>query len=984
MKKITSLLLAAVLSIGVLAGMPFSALAETPIYFPDANFEAAVRENIDKPIGDIYPSDVASLTRLDLYSYPKDIQDLTGIEYFTYLTYLDVSNNNLTSINVSNNEYLLELYCDNNNLTSLDVSQNFNLRCLYCADNNISTLDLSNNPDLYLLICSNNELTTLDLSSNLSLQELYCAGNNLTSLDVSQYQSLWRLDCSDNNLTTLYLPQKEEFYDLWCSNNKLTSLDLSNIPDLSELDCSNNNLTALDVSQNEMLNWLYCSMNYFESTDDIIGFERIYYFDFYPQKDNGDNDDDSNFTPEEWAEITASAIPIALDTASTAFVENEEEPIWFSFIPAETAPYNFYTNAPNADTDRYSSYAYGGIYIDVNLYDSNGKWLEFDNVSLIYLLEKGKTYYYEVVNYEENQLWACIRQPKEIKSMAVVANSKPVFVENVDGIWSRWYYNISMYGSDYYDYFHYNTSLQYLTVRLTFADNTYIDVNAKDVYAQTGYELSFNDNQPRGGKDGGFTPWVLGENSIDLYLSFPYVNVYEENEDGGWWNPDCWESVSEDIHITHKVTVVENPSQPHTHSYSVWQTSTAATCTTAGVETRTCSCGEKETRPIAINPSNHSYGAWATTTAATCTTAGIQTRTCSRNTTHKETRAITALGHSYGAWMTSKVATCAAAGTQTRTCSRNSAHKETRAIAKLTTHKWGAWTTTTKATVSATGLQTRICTVCTVKDTATKTLPKLTAPTITGPKTLTLKQDYAKTSSKVFTIKGNAAPTVTKKSGDAKITWNNTTKKLDIAAGLAPGTYPVTLTVKNSVKTITYTFTLTVEKATRKPKADKAAAIYTDKVVVKLTSSTPNPTIYYTLDGSTPTTKSKFVKSGGTVTISKSAKLKFMAVAPASAKLKNSVVASVKYTIKTKAPDTKAAPANKAVTKNSSITLTAPAGVTLYYTTDGKTPTTKTTTKVAAGKTTKITITKNTNVKVIAVKSGCSASSVVTRTYTLK
>ena len=267
----------------------------------------------------------------------------------------------------------------------------------------------------------------------------------------------------------------------------------------------------------------------------------------------------------------------------------------------------------------------------------------------------------------------------------------------------------------------------------------------------------------------------------------------------------------------------------------------------------------------------------------------------------------------------------------------------------------------------------------------TRSLPKLVAPTISGPSKLTLKQDYAKTSTKAFTITGSAAPTVTKTAGNEKITWNNKTKKLDIAAGLKPGKYPVTLTVKNSVKTIQYTFTLTVEKATRKPAADKKAKTYTDRVTVKLTSSTKDAKIYYTLDGKTPTTKSKSVKNGGTVTISKTATLKFMAVAPKSAKLKDSVVNSVKYTIKTKAPDTKAAPANKTVKKNSAITLTAPKGVTLYYTTDGKTnPTTKTKTKVTAGKTANIKIKKNTTVKIIAQKSGQDVSSAVTRTYTVK
>ena len=89
-----------------------------------------------------------------------------------------------------------------------------------------------------------------------------------------------------------------------------------------------------------------------------------------------------------------------------------------------------------------------------------------------------------------------------------------------------------------------------------------------------------------------------------------------------------------------------------------------------------------------------------------------------------------------------------------------------------------------------------------------------TAPGITGPAALTLTAGYAAQSTGAYTITGTAPVTVTKQSGDAKITWNNTTKKLDIAAGLAAGTYPVTLKASNGVNPdATFTFTLTVTAA---------------------------------------------------------------------------------------------------------------------------------------------------------------------------
>jgi hypothetical protein len=70
---------------------------------------------------------------------------------------------------------------------------------------------------------------------------------------------------------------------------------------------------------------------------------------------------------------------------------------------------------------------------------------------------------------------------------------------------------------------------------------------------------------------------------------------------------------------------------------------------------------------------------------------------------------------------------------------------------------------------------------------------------------------YAATSSDAFTVTGSPAPSVTKTSGNAAIPWNSGTKKLDIAAGLGAGTYPVTLTATNgTAPDATASFTLTV------------------------------------------------------------------------------------------------------------------------------------------------------------------------------
>jgi len=84
------------------------------------------------------------------------------------------------------------------------------------------------------------------------------------------------------------------------------------------------------------------------------------------------------------------------------------------------------------------------------------------------------------------------------------------------------------------------------------------------------------------------------------------------------------------------------------------------------------------------------------------------------------------------------------------------------------------------------------------------------APGITGPTSMTLIKGYAATSTGAYTITGNPAPTVEKLSGNALITWNDTT--LNIAKGLAAGTYHVVLRASNGISPdATLTFTLKVE-----------------------------------------------------------------------------------------------------------------------------------------------------------------------------
>jgi len=230
------------------------------VNIPDATFKSllvgdvAINTNGDSEI----QCDEASAFTGSIAAAYWSISDLTGIEAFTSLTSLSCNNNNLTSLDVSQNVALTFLNCSDNPINTLDVAQNINLEVLYCATNSLSSLDLTLNTLLYDLDCNDNSFTTLDLTQNTDLEILRCYDNQLTNLDVSQNTFLYEIDCGSNLLTTLDLSLNTDLGSLICSNNSLSTLDLSQNTFLDFLICTYNTpLTALNVANGNNLNFGY-------------------------------------------------------------------------------------------------------------------------------------------------------------------------------------------------------------------------------------------------------------------------------------------------------------------------------------------------------------------------------------------------------------------------------------------------------------------------------------------------------------------------------------------------------------------------------------------------------------------------------------------------------------------------------------------------------------------------------------------------------
>jgi N-acetylneuraminic acid mutarotase len=166
----------------------------------------------------------------------------------------------------------------------------------------------------------------------------------------------------------------------------------------------------------------------------------------------------------------------------------------------------------------------------------------------------------------------------------------------------------------------------------------------------------------------------------------------------------------------------------------------------------------------------------------------------------------------------------------------------------------------------------------------------------------------------------------------------------------------------------------TINLPTATPIFSLSAGTYASTQTVTISDVTAGATIYYTTDGFTPTTSSTVYS--GPVKVNATETLKAVAIASGYS-LSN--VASAMYTINFPAATPTFSPAAGTYTSVQTVTVSdATAGATIYYTTDGSTPTTNST--VYSGP---IKVSRTETLRAVAIASGYSLSDVASATYTL-
>jgi hypothetical protein len=142
-------------------------MAAQTVSIPDTYFEQAlIGLDIDSDgmiNGQVLVSDVTNITELLLdVENGLQVTSLAGLEAFTNLEAFQIVHSQITTLDVSHNLMLKTLNCRSNSLTSINVSENVLLEQLYVGNdwdvgpfNEITQLDLSHNPNLKLVEASN-------------------------------------------------------------------------------------------------------------------------------------------------------------------------------------------------------------------------------------------------------------------------------------------------------------------------------------------------------------------------------------------------------------------------------------------------------------------------------------------------------------------------------------------------------------------------------------------------------------------------------------------------------------------------------------------------------------------------------------------------------------------------------------------------------------------------------------------------------------
>ena len=216
----------------------------------------------------------------NLYSLYLSNNNLSSIDlsHNTESTALGLANNNLKSINLEKINKLTSLRLSNNNLTGeLDLSHiEFNMppSSIDLSNNNLTKVKLSNIQGGEGIDLSNNNLTEVVLSNIDTSYPIILINNNINKVELNNIKA-YSIRLDHNNLNSLDISNDVNIGMLSVSNNKLS--EIIGLKDLQFLIAYNNNLLELNLGLSENLQGIILQNNPMTNTKYIIKGKEIEY-----------------------------------------------------------------------------------------------------------------------------------------------------------------------------------------------------------------------------------------------------------------------------------------------------------------------------------------------------------------------------------------------------------------------------------------------------------------------------------------------------------------------------------------------------------------------------------------------------------------------------------------------------------------------------------------------------------------------------------
>ena len=169
---------------------------------------------------------------------------------------LTVSENKLTSLDLSRQENLRGVSASSNRITEISLPASLaKLASFDITDNNVEKLEFTSPlPALVQFNVKNNSLESLDLSSATQLVQLDAENNRLKDVKLPESASLLQVNLSDNNLPNIDIAGCSNLTDLFVSGNDLSDLDISKCLKLQNFAAADNpNLCICDFRSFDFL-----------------------------------------------------------------------------------------------------------------------------------------------------------------------------------------------------------------------------------------------------------------------------------------------------------------------------------------------------------------------------------------------------------------------------------------------------------------------------------------------------------------------------------------------------------------------------------------------------------------------------------------------------------------------------------------------------------------------------------------------------------